>query len=773
MVNPDSYPREGTIKITHGAGSITWRENDSNKIKDWEFDCVDNRPWFLSFILDNSDIDGAINILSSSCAIWSAGTGSLAFGDKIEFGMYAQDHSTLTWYFEGVVCDIQPAGDDAIKVSVYDPSRILDMIQKSRVYYKNVRSSYWAAGTYNNGYLSIDGIADADIATPFIKLRLRGSDDPFIQFGKAPAVAGYNIAGAAGRLVCQPFIARGDYNTGFTFTYKTVNYGDGAGNPYNFTLKICADDPNNVNFPGKIIKTYSITAALKTGNGSYTSNLGNTYPIVPGAKYWFVLSADVIAGSLIIDSETPGTDSAECTKEYTGAAWVGTSYQLAFKWVYFAAFEEIDPNRYYFDDANNKIWVFGVDDVVGTPVALLDYYYGTRTLKEISDWLCKLSGTLLSDIHANCQNTYKTFYTKGQKLGDCLRVLMDTFEDGGAWSGRQHIMAYYRDGSSIPRLKIGKRLDITNDTEYLTIAYPPDRPSNSDEWLVAGDGVQLTKTYKMKYSEVTVIGQDPQGQPIICRRSDRAKTGSMFAATGGICERLTVTDDGLVTLGAVNSEAYRILDSVSRDVWEGKITLTGHHIGIVDFDNTSDTFGCGKIIKLYWSPLGMGSTKMKVTRAIFRMNGTTEIMVNNSDPYWLNKLSRGLGTLEKVENMMAPIGDPETIYIETFLNSAITDNAQMKIALYDEAGQPLTDLEPVNATRYTNSRYNLRTYHAEFERQNGYNVNGQVRYVELTKAGVQQAIVDLNRTTGSIKFDEMGNKFVTTRMIVELNCKDS
>jgi hypothetical protein len=279
----------------------------------------------------------------------------------------------------------------------------------------------------------------------------------------------------------------------------------------------------------------------------------------------------------------------------------------------------------------------------------------------------------------------------------------------------------------------------------------------------------------MRYSKVMVIGKDYLDMPIVAVRSDRAKTGSMWEKMHGVVETLTVTDDNLRTLEDCNREAYRLLDAVTRDVWEGKITLYGHHTALWDFDNTSDSYGSGKIIKLYWSPLGISNMKMKITGIEFTTY-TTIITVNNTDMELLNRVTRGLGNIDRLESLTAVIGDPESLILEYYYYILPARDGDTYMRIYDDTNTLMTPQDGQLCTKFANTDYNSRTYHAEFERTNCDGAN-KVRYVELYDSTGILYKFDLMASescgAGTIDVDLKISKYRSHRLIVEINLRNA
>jgi hypothetical protein len=279
----------------------------------------------------------------------------------------------------------------------------------------------------------------------------------------------------------------------------------------------------------------------------------------------------------------------------------------------------------------------------------------------------------------------------------------------------------------------------------------------------------ISKTNKYKYAEVIVVGQDMYGRPLVSIMSDKAKSGGFWKKLDGQAESLRVSDSNLMTQSEVNKECIRLLDAVSRDVWEGTIVLAGMHLSLWDNDNTSSSFGSGKILKLYWSPLGMSAVLMKVNRIIIK-NGNTEVYLNNVDPLLINRITNTIGKTDKLDAFLSPVGLVQNTVLETYTDTVIASANDVYCELKDTTDTDLAEQDFVLCEKFTDTKYNICQYHAEFEASNALGTN-KVRYVRLYDSGGQIVKVDLQRTESNIDIDEKTIKTKTNRLIVIVNGK--
>jgi len=774
MANPESYPRKAKIKITHGAGSKTWIENSSGIATEFEFDYSENNPAFLMVRLDNSNPDYYLNLLSPGCNVWSSGTGAISEGDKIELGFNRVGLDTVDWFFDGKVASLKQNDDDTLIISAYDPSKAVDNKRISKTIYKNFKDSEEGTIKNSSGYRYVDGFTASDVVKPLNRI-LTYSDMIERKFGDANGNVQYDLAGDLTRKSAQTFKAEGEYLDRIYIYATSVGYGAG-GNGANVNLEIYTDhvDSGDVHHPGDLIKSDVFFVSGTKAAFQYLWVPAGLPKLIKNAKYWIVFSATSNVGTMEICARgfTSGDniESFKYTNSGISPSWsvqAGSILRLIVRTFVYA---ELEPTDYFVDEVNDKIYLFkGIGSVIVGDVAIIDYFYGTLTLEEVIIALIKLDTGLLGNVSTDCDRIMNTYATMGKSLGECLRELMDVYENSGTWSGRQHVMAFYRDGNGIPNLKVGKRLDVVNDSEVAIFSYRPDHGTD-DEWKLIS--VKLELTTKMRYARVKVTGTDPQGYPIIAIRSDQPKTGSFYTKLGGLAETLEVTDSQIMTYADADKRAWAELDALKRDVWEGSILLAGHHFGLFDFDNSSSSFGSGKIIKLYYSPLGINGVLMKVNRMIIRSDGTTEIMINNVDTAIRNRLTRGLGTTEKIDSFLAPLGAVETVLCQFYVDSNIYTANDVYCKLYDNTNTVVTPQSFPLCEKISKSAYNAVCYQAAFEIGNAHSDNN-IRYVELYHSGGTLIKYDLALTVNSIPKDLTFRKTRTNRLIVEVIGKAS
>ncbi len=765
MANPDGTPREVHVQFNNGTGTITYREDSSSYLMDWNFEWNENLPREVLLAIDNMDTTAAVNLLNASCAQWSSGTAALELGDAVTLGLYQSDGSTVDTLFEGVIVDISQAGNGVVVVKAIDYLSRLDHLRPSIThgdFVDGVRHGYATGANFR----ILSNVTNTDLVEPLARIEFAHTD--------VRASAGNGVAGtthtldADGEWVALAFIAKGNL-MGVNFKCTTGGAWDG-----DILVNICMDAGDE---PGtQIASKTMLSITTGTKNTDFTSGT-NAVTLVVGRKYWvqFEVSSRT-AGDIYIHAEGWGGAYPFSAYVYdVGAGAVAEANDLLEIDLDFLVYDDMDTETAVFSDTYDLVGFWDENDIseVGSHSPLrgrLSYYHGTFTLEALCQRLIKLDTGMLHDVSTNLDRTLKVYSTQGKPLGDCMREIMDLYEDTGSWDGYQHVMAHYIDGSDINRLKVCKRKKTSDSATYI-LSYAADT-ANDDEHIIIAGGAKLRKTNKMKYATVIVTGKSGDGRPLVCQRHDKALSTSFHDQMSGIVETLKVSDNNLRSLEDVDRECWRLLDAVNCDVWEGEIVLSGQHEDMMDWDNSSDTYGSGNIVTINYSPLGISNTKFKVTAMKLRPFETS-IYINNRNPWLENKLTRSFGRMEMSEAFASPIGYVETIFLEVFEDTVITD-ATLYMELHDNSDVAFA-WDRIPCTKFSNSDYNVNVYHCEIPP--GFRAGDQgVRYIELYTAatgGTKRADIDLNKTVSSIPIDVRPDKFMETTLIIEVSCPSS
>ena len=774
MTNPDGYPREVHVKFNNGTGTITYRENSTSYLMDWELEWNENYPRRILLAIDNADTTPAVNLMNSSCAQWSSGTAELKMGDLVKLGLYAANGVDVDTLFDGLVTDISRAGDGVIIVEA------MDFLERMR----STKPTFTHAATYLDETIKsvtttgsiryISGVTEANIVEPLVRVAFSHTD---VRIQLDGDNANANDISGTDEFVQQAFIADSDHFIGVRFAWTT---DWGIGSTAALELSIFTDDDDA---PGNLIKTVAV--GLTQGIDASPTEVDFTTANVPlriikGQKYWIEIqeTAMALGGGTHWSVTSKDTNLTYYMDEFYhdgGGGRAAVANEILDMRLDFADYGILDVADYWFDDTANRIYLLNSTDVVtkvGTGYysidrGLVSYYYGTITKEALCTRLIQANTGLLTLGGSDLDRTFGVYSTRGKSIFECMREIMDVFETSGNWNGYQTVMAHVLGGSNINRCKLGQRKK-TGDAATYILSHPDDR-SNDDEHIVIGEP-SIKQTNRRNYARVTLVGKGRDGEPLVCTRSDQALSGSFWNKMLGVSETLTATDENLNSLEEVDKQAYALLDAVNRDVWQGSIRLSGQHEDMMDIDSGNDTYGSGNIITMYWKPLGISNIDMKVTGMVLRTLDT-EIFVNNTDPLLKNRLTKGWGSMDRSESFISPVGTPGVVYGYTYTATTITA-ATLYMELCDSGGTALPGQDRQLCTKFASTDYNLNVYHAEFIAGNAYSATiGGVGQIKLytTKTGVSPAnTIDLTRTESSIVIDEEVDKFKQTKLIYEV-----
>jgi hypothetical protein len=136
----------------------------------------------------------------------------------------------------------------------------------------------------------------------------------------------------------------------------------------------------------------------------------------------------------------------------------------------------------------------------------------------------------------------------------------------------------------------------------------------------------------------------------------------------------------------------------------------------------------------------------------------------------LNALTDARGRAERSESFVAPDDPFLTMFVSGFTNTVVT-TTPLYAQLEKAEDVAIDGCVPVLCTKLTNSRYNSVTYHAEFETNNGYTIDGTsiVNRVALYDAASGGDWI----TSISLPTSEQFPKWKTIRVIAEVHTKAS
>jgi hypothetical protein len=492
-----------------------------------------------------------------------------------------------------------------------------------------------------------------------------------------------------------------------------------------------------------------------------------------GVRYWAVWHLDgTVTGDFvsIASSNDLGAGTETTNVYYSKLLPAGAWTASAAGWniytnIDFANYEEVVSNDYYQSGTTiicrtNGVPITIVDAYYTIYRGKVSYYYGTVTTDDIFDRLIGFDQDVTGAVYAGCETTFPLYQTRGKSVGECFRELCDTFETTGAFNGYQHVIAAYRDD---------------DDHDVVQVGFGP-RPvgrifSHGADSVVDDEiritSVNLKRTTSLRPASVIVVGKAATGAPIIVQRDDRALATS-FRTQSKMALVTTHTDESINTLADADRKAWQILDSFARNTWEGTITVAGvFFFELVDLNVTSPYYGAGGHIHLNYSPLGIVNVELHVKGIVLHEN-TTEIQITNADLLMVNALTDARGRAERSESFIAP-DDPFTTVFASGYTSAVEVAATMYMQLCTADSTIINDGVRVLCTRTANSHYNDSTYHAEFETDNGYTIDGTNHIIQLelwdaASGGARHATVALLTS-------EHFPKWRTTRVIAEIHCK--
>ena len=747
---------------------------------------TENYPRKLTIQLENRAETAADNLISSSFAGWSAGTGALDIGDRVNYTVrMTSDPTVETQVFWGIITEVSQTSGGILTIVAKDYLEKFEHVQPNAIIFKNYRDGTIKSTTEGVGARTVDGCTETGIVWPPVFVGIATTDTRTTLSG-----AGSNleylmvstIVPAAPDTLeywysAQAFVALGDGMIGLRYYYQSTDISiDGHIH--------CAIQADLNGAPsGTDIASSEYLVGLGTNVNTpvqidFTDELSSQpVPLEKGKKYWVVFSCDDsirctedVGGFVAVIWHT-GVAALPFTDHYwwrlhTGAWTESAADENLTIRLDFCDYEEVAAEDYYFDDAANTITV----RTNGVPITPIDtyydlhrgkvsYYYGAVDTGDIFSRLIGYDPDATSVIAAAYETAYSLYQTRGKSVAECLRELCDTFETAGAFDGYQHIISAYRTGGGVDTINAGWRPYATGRT----FSHGADSVVDDEIRITS---VNLKRTTSLRPASVMVIGKAPSGLPIIVQRDDRALTAS-FRTKSKLALMTTHTDESINTLVDADRKAWQILDSFARDTWEGTITVAGVFPDLFQLNQASPYYGAGGHIDLNYSPLGIVAAEFHVKGIVLHEN-TTEIQISNEDVLILNALTEARGRAERSESFLAP-DDPFTTVFASGYTSDIEAGATMYMQLCTADETNIPEGVRVLCTHTTNTRYNDSTYHAEFETNEGHTVDGTNHVVQLelwdaTTGGTHHAKVALSAS-------EHFPKWRTTRVIAEIHCK--
>jgi hypothetical protein len=799
MCGMTSYD-EGAYILTlyHSTGSITYQflAADTSRVKAWDWLMQENRPRTLTITLDNADPTPIVNLLNPSCAQWSGGvTGALQEGDFISFQLVSTGNlATYQDAFYGRIVTLNPQTNGELIIIANDGLQQLENARGYKICYTSYRDLIVKEHADGDSIRALNGVTDSPIILPLAWVGFATTD---IRVTIGDRVGGDPIEGVhlenPDYRVAQPFIADGDGLIGVYFTLDAW----AAGPAGHIICEVQSDNGNNqpsgvalasvlTDIPWNVLTNIQMNFTVASDAHHIGTSANMPVQLAKGQRYWVVWRVDITpipTGYILVCEKTP-ISAFYTTYDYStdsGLNYTVIPTKVVACKIDIADYTQIDAKKIVYDAANTRVILLDQKDPIATVDSYytiyrgkLSYYYNYRYHFTVMEELIKNGTYLKSEQSSNQTRTFGTYATRGKTMGDCVRELCDLFETSGPWSGSQHVIATYKDSNGDIVCKTGRRQNIAVDSSARTFSFVDDA-SSDDEVRITGKGIDdLKKTIKVRPAKVIVVGKDASGYPIIAECHDYARPGGLGGLMPGYTEVQIITDDNIDNLVDANALAYSQLDSIVRNQWEGPIVVSGCFPDLFDLISTSATFGSGKIITLKYSPAGINGL-FKVRAVECKSDMTTRITISNYDPITLNRITKGWGASDKHESFLSTVGLADNVFVDPFYNGVISASSAW-MEFDDEYGIVLPGTSRVKCTVFSNTDYNQKKFHAEFEMMNGHSTDGHpVSYVSLYTAQIGGSLIksfNLYQPFGTnIYFDQRFAKWKSTRCIIELSCK--
>jgi hypothetical protein len=736
----------------------------------------------VALTLDNASLIPAENLLHSSCALWSNSvTGALQMGDYVRYSVYPTSTGNKTQVFYGKITEMRPTTDGTLQIVAVDYLKKFER-EYNKTVFANYKDLVVKPHVNSNALRAITGITESDIAVPMVWVGFATTDARKTLTGTGTYLALLSDMVDLWEQA-QAFQALGDGLIGVRYQYTSMDITTGG----NITCAVQADvdgEPSGVDLASSVFSIpldSTINVAVQV---DFTDELSSQpVPLEKGRTYWIVWRCDAaIVGTSVgityhdITASDPYTVRfySRCLTPLTGW-WYTYPYNFNLR-LDFTNYDEVTPDRYMVDAANDRIILANND----TPITTVDsyytlnrgkvsYYYNTITHQNICDALAALVGSITSTTSGNQTRTFNTYNTVGKKLIDCFKELADVWETSGSWSGYQHAFAH-QEISGVQYIGWGKRLSLSDTPAAFTFNHGTDGTVDNEHRII--DYTGLVNRTDVRPAGILVIGgKDASGNPIVASVSDKSLTASFATQMENFTNLEKISDESIVTREDAFKRAYAALDSYRRNTWEGTIRVSGVYPDLFDITWGSGSFGSGKIVGLSISPVGIYQQFFKV-RGIVVHENETEITLSN---IWFDIENRPTKTFLKTdrsEAFIAEVGMAANLYFACHVDVAFT-TTPVYMAFMDASFNQLCVrrilCEVYAAATYSGSGLGLRVYHAEFETENGFTVDGTpIAELGLFAAdGTPLLYYDLVASLRNENF----YKWKTQRLIVDFSTK--
>lgn len=810
--------------ITHDpdgtAGTLTL-DNSSNatRITSRKYQRTENHPATVTLTLYNEYATDTTNILHSSFAGWSAGTGAIALGDALNYSMCPTSFTTgaegaLTEYFYGRITDIRSTGPNELEITARDMLYRYEQVQYSQTFY-NLRKDWeilpieFLSAAPHLGKFCANGVQTTG-AYPAAALEIL-TDDSVMTYGLDITDDGTSAVDldTVGDKAAQPFIAEHDaiYAIGLRLGWL-VDAGATDPNIYRFSIQgdNGSNRPDGTELYGFEIY-HSETSEAQAWrdfywNDGYAGEWDSTDddpgpvmddPVVltKGRKYWLVAEFHATdatyPGAMYMRYDNTG---AYLGGQSTANCWfydasVATWSSLSGSWDMFLLGGQYtnvpgSNHEYYYDGAEGNLVVNKFDGTMpmgDTGVAQFDkslwseydlrarcsYYYSHLDLDDMIERVVELDPDILDDNDASADLAIPVYRTTGKYLGDCLRELCDLYGYSYLSGYRQLSMYAYHSGG-VDYVAWGRR-KIASETAIGTVG---DGKSGLSDVYVRLISADLRKSSTRRPGTIRVIGKSSDGTPLVATRSDRA-TASAYHDQIGFYNVQTINDESLNTLQQVNDKAWYLLDASGRDTWEGTITASGCFPQA--FSVAAGTEGSGESLNVYYDPLNLSGTNFKI-KAVETDGYSTTFTVTTEPDMDSNAIRRLNASVRQLDSFRTDIDTPDTYHVYVYKATDITD-ATCYIQLSGAvSGTAITGHTRVAATQLTMptgvADYDSYVYYAVVEPDNGYGEVGVIDLYAAATGGSPLAYHDFS-SDSTLRRDFYKSK--SMRVIVEFHVK--
>jgi hypothetical protein len=763
-----------TLALYHGAGSYTITEASEQRVLSRKYEHDENYPSKLTVTLENNNSDADYNLLNAACSVWTAGTGPLEIGDIVELSVEPTTTGVLTLVFRGIVRKITPQRGK-ITVEAQDTLCLYDEIRQDRIYYANYRDTY-PLEQYSDGASGAVLGVDATMAYPAVQVAVAvGKDEMFgfgiegtIQFGQADDSDSSAID--ATHAVSQPFVAGKDAVSGVGFSYKTAGVGTIVAGIYE--IDYATGYPTVALVRAQTFAVGATGGLYVVGGGPFVSG-GHfvTAELVKGKMYALCIFTTGITAYIGRDN-TPETGIFSC--QYNNAGAWSTVAGKALNSTLAAFDREIVPSdQYTFDAATGRLLLYPMPSKMITfkadaIYALVHYYYNSKTAQQILTLLGQLDDVLHTTfsfpVGHFTTKTFPIYRTNGRSAMECMREILDGFNCIFVGISYQGVVSTLNDPWT---LYFGRRKSVVAG-DAPAFLFSTDSADPDDQLRVIS--YNLTKDGR-RPATIIVVGQDASGNAIVTQVDDRTLGHGVdsFRYKSLVVTQERVEDSGINTLALADDVGMAAYDRMTRDVWEGDITIDGTYPDLFDTVVGSATQGSGEVIELSIPGLGIDVERFKV-KGIVMTETRTLVKLTNVDVLLDNKVNLVSKKAERLESSVGPTTPDSQVFIGASDPAHARTEATLYMQLESAVGVPLTGLTRVACTKRSLPRLAQTRYQAVFEMNNGHTTDGVdliacIELYDVATGGSYHARHVLN--TG-----HQIPKWRTTRIIVEFMCWD-